>query len=97
MPGPTKSVVDGAPPSTRKPKDATDLKSGYVVANRRTVWVEGKKLGPGSAVDLPADEREHLVKAGFIVAAADEPESGVGVRVGGLQIRGGRKPGGVVS
>lgn len=68
----------------------------YVVARGRTVSVDGKSIGPGSPVELSAEDADWLLGRGFIVDTAAEDASGGGVSVGGLRINGGRKPGGVV-
>jgi len=83
----------GSPPPDRELSGATQ----YVVAPRRTVMVDKKPLSPGSPVDLPAGELAHLAAAGFVVAVQEEPSTGAGVRVGGLQIKGGRRPGAKVA
>ena len=74
-------------------------KSEYTVARGRTVHVDGKAIGPGQPVSLSASDAEHLIKTGFLIvpaATADSDQPAFGVQVGGLQIKGGRKPGGVV-
>lgn len=72
-------------------------KPQYVVARGRTVRVDGKSVGPGEPVNglSPAD-LDHLLVAGFVTKAVAE-DVGVGVKVGGLQIKGGRKPAGMVA
>lgn len=77
------------------PDDAAASPS-YVVARGHTVSVDGKSVGPGSPVDLSAEDAVWLLDRGFIVDTAAEDASGGGVAVGGLRINGGRKPGGVV-
>lgn len=67
--------------------------SEYVVARGRSLQVGGKFIMPGTPVNLPEDEIPHLVLSGFIVRASDQDESGQGVSVGGLQIKGGKRPG----
>jgi hypothetical protein len=71
--------------------------SDYTVARGRTVYVDNKPVGPGGSVAMIAVDAEHLVHAGFLRAASDDvrPVS-QGVQVGGLQIKGGRRPGGTV-
>lgn len=70
---------------------------GYTVARGRTVYVDNKPVGPGGAVAMSAIDAAHLVSAGFLQAASDEVLStSQGVQVGGLQIKGGRRPGGTV-
>lgn len=68
----------------------------YVVARGRTVSIEGKSVGPGSPVDLSAEDAEWLLGRGFIVDTSAVSIGAGGVSVGGLRIHGGRKPGGVV-
>jgi hypothetical protein len=72
-------------------------KPEYAVARGRTLDIGGKSIGPGQPVDLPEEDVDHLVSAGFLVKVdGDSQESSFGVRVGGLQIKGGRRPGGAV-
>ena len=54
-----------------------------IVANRRSVEVDGKIYGPGDSVTLPADEVKQLRGSGFLidpdteeVAPADGPTFG---------------------
>lgn len=70
--------------------------SEYVIARGRSLQIAGKIVGPGTPVDLPADEIDHLFLAGFVVRAADQELAGAGVNVGGLRIEGGKRPGGTV-
>lgn len=51
-----------------------------IVAPRKTVMVDGKYVGPGSEVILPADEVAELRALGFLVNpdAADAPATGAG-------------------
>jgi hypothetical protein len=79
-------------PTAKRAPDAL----GYVVAQGRTVYVGNKALGPGEPVEFPKDEIEHLLAAGFVARTDAEAPIGAGVQVGGLQIKGGRRPGGVV-
>jgi hypothetical protein len=102
MAGQSKRDPGGAPPPDRdlnEPTNELEAQSSpeFVVARGRTVQVAGKPQGPGTPIDLPEDELEHLLAAGFIVRIAEEPSVGAGVRVGGLQIKGGRKPGGTIA
>lgn len=69
----------------------------YVVARGRTVYVDNKSVGPGEPVELSKVDIDHLVSAGFVTHAGAEAISGQGVKVGGLQIKGGRKPGASVA
>jgi hypothetical protein len=81
-----------------KPEGEAGVQPAYVVARGRTVNVDGKSFGPGKPVIPPADDIPHLLRCGFIVsadAASDAPTQGV--RVGGLQIRGGTRPGASVA
>lgn len=83
----------GAP---HKDSDKSEVKAGaaYVVAPRRTVNVNGKPFGPGQTVNPPAGDVAHLLELGFIVDFKDGSDEPVqGVSVGGLQIRGGKRPG----
>lgn len=89
MAGPQKRDA-GAPAPAHEPTAAA---LEYVVARGRSLQVAGKFVGPGTPVELPDDEVEHLLLAGFIVLASDQEESGQGVSVGGLQIKGGKRPG----
>lgn len=74
------------------------VQTAYAVARGRTVNVDGKSFGPGQAVNPPADDIPHLLKCGFIVPADAENDMPThGVRVGGLQIRGGTRPGASVA
>lgn len=85
MTGPRKDVEKSAPAS-------------YVVARRRTVKVDGKSFGPGQTVAPPESDIPHLLQLGFIVEVKDDADEGAqGVSVGGLQIRGGKKPGASVA
>lgn len=69
----------------------------YAVAHGRTVYVDNKPVGPGGSVVMSAADAAHLVEAGFLCAADDETTpASQGVQVGGLQIKGGRRPGGTV-
>jgi len=43
-----------------------------VVARGRTITVEDKSFGPGSLVDLPAEEVTRLKALGFLVVAEGE-------------------------
>lgn len=102
MAAPQKRETGAAPAPVRDSKPPTDeLETkdclAFVVARGRTVHVNGKPQGPGTAVDLPEDELEHLLAAGFVVRAAEPAPTGAGVRVGGLQIKGGRKPGSTIA
>lgn len=83
----------GSSPSGRESSGATK----YVVAPRRTVMVDKRPLSPGSPVDLSSEELERLASAGFVVAVEEESPAGAGIRVGGLQIKGGRRPGAKVA
>jgi hypothetical protein len=81
-----------------KPKVEAVAQPAYVVARGRTVSVDGKSIGPGKPVTLAAADIPHLLKGGFIVPAeAESDEPTQGVRVGGLQIRGGTRPGASVA
>lgn len=80
-------------PTAKRAPDAPE----YVVAQGRTVYVGSKALGPGEPVEFPKDEIAHLLTAGFVTRTDAEVSIGAGVQVGGLQIKGGRKPGGVVA
>lgn len=72
-------------------------KPQYVVARGRTVHVDGKAVGPGEPVSgLSAADLDHLLTAGFVVKAATEDAS-AGIKVGGLQIKGGRRPAGTIA
>lgn len=55
-----------------------------VVAPRKTVMFEGKYVGPGGEVTLPADEVAELRAVGFLVNpdAADAPTPGPGPSFG---------------
>lgn len=46
-----------------------------IVANRRTVEVDGKTFGPGETVSLPADEVEALRDAGFLADDSQAPSA----------------------
>ncbi len=71
--------------------------SDYTVARGRTVYVDNKPVGPGGSVAMTKLDAEHLVHAGFLRASSDEVDpASHGVQVGGLQIKGGRRPGGTV-
>lgn len=85
----------GAPTKeAEKPKVEVGAQTAYAVARGRTVNVDGKSFGPGQSVNPPADDIPHLLKCGFIVSADAESDAPTrGVRVGGLQIRGGTRPG----
>ena len=92
----------GTPPPEREANKPTmqrseDESPEYVVARRRSVRVDGKTLGPGQAVVLPDPEIKHLLQTGFVVPVEVEPSVGIGVSVGGLQIKGGRRPGGAIA
>ena len=79
---------------SEKSENEAGVQAAYAVARGRTVNVDGKSFGPGQAVNPPADDIPHLLKCGFIVPAdAENDASTQGVRVGGLQIRGGTRPG----
>jgi hypothetical protein len=98
MGGQAKRESGGAPTPDRNPNDqpcdhSEQAAPDYVVARGRSVYIEGKSYGPGSPVELPDAQLKHLLQAGFIAPSVVEPTAAVGVRVGGLQIRGGRKPG----
>lgn len=98
MAGPTKRESGVTPTPDRDPNEqpldhAEQVSPEYVVARGRSVRVAGKLLGPGQPVDLPKGTLTRLQQAGFIVPVAVEPAAEGGVRVGGLQIRGGRRPG----
>jgi hypothetical protein len=72
--------------------------TSYVVARRRTVKVDGKSFGPGQSVTPPDADVAHLLRLGFILEARDDADAGAqGVSVGGLQIRGGTRPGASVA
>jgi hypothetical protein len=47
--------------------DATPVQVMYV-ARGRTVSLNGTQHGPGTPLELSAEEREHFVKSGFLVA-----------------------------
>lgn len=51
-----------------------------IVAQRKTVLFEGKYVGPGSEISLPADEVAELRGLGFLVdpEALDAPPTGEG-------------------
>jgi len=73
-------------------------KSEYVVAPRRTLWADGRTVGSGQPFTPLESDLNHLVSTGFLVKVLEEEsDAGFGVKVGGLQIKGGRKPGGVVA
>ncbi|WP_157130282.1 hypothetical protein [Burkholderia pseudomallei] len=93
MAGPQKRDSGGSPPPDRESIAASE----YVVARGRSLMVDGKLHGPGAAISLPTDELDHLLAAGFVSRSEPEQSSGPGVRVGGLQIKGGRKPGATVA
>ena len=102
MAGPQKRDTGAAPAPVRDSDSPTDelgakVRPEFVVARGRTVHVDGKPQGPGTVVDLPDDDLEHLLAAGFVVRPAEQAAVGAGVRVGGLQIKGGRKPGGTIA
>lgn len=72
-------------------------KPQYVVARGRTVHIDGKAISPGEPVSgLSAVDLDHLLTAGFVAKVAAEDAS-VGVKVGGLQIKGGRRPAGTIA
>ncbi|MFM0243789.1 hypothetical protein [Paraburkholderia sediminicola] len=89
-----------APP--RKDSEKSEIEAGvqaaYAVARGRTVKVDGKSFGPGQPVNPPDDDIPHLLKIGFIVSVDAEGDvPAAGIRVGGLQIRGGTRPGASVA
>jgi len=55
-----------------------------VVAARKTVLFEGKYVGPGTEISLPADEVAELRALGFLVdpEAPDAPATGEGPSFG---------------
>ena len=55
-----------------------------IVAPRRTVVIDGKGLGPGAEVMLPADEVAHLRAQGFLINpfAGAAPAQGAGPSFG---------------
>lgn len=93
MAGPQKRDAGGSPP----PVHESTLAAQYVVASGRSLAVDGRLQPPGTPVDLPANELEHLLAAGFVAHADIDQSSGAGVSVGGLQIKGGRKPGAFIA
>jgi len=91
-------MAAGKPDSAKTDLVTADSeKSEYAVASRRTLHVEGKSIGPGQLVNLSASDIAHLSATGFIVKVGADAATSFGVQVGGLQIKGGRKPGGVVA
>ena len=83
---------------SEKPEGEAVVQTAYVVARGRTVNVDGKSFGPGQSVTPPVDDIPHLQKCGFIVPTDGESDApAAGVRVGGLQIRGGTRPGASVA
>ena len=102
MAGPQKRDTGASPAPDRESNQPKDELGGqdapeFVVARGRTVHVAGKPQGPGTPIDLPEDEIEHLLATGFVTRVSEKSAIGAGVRVGGLQIKGGRKPGGTVA
>lgn len=91
MAGPQKREAGGSPPPVHE-----SIATEYVVARGRSLMVGGRFQGPGTPVNLPDEEVDHLLAAGFI-ARPDVEETGAGISVGGLQIKGGRKPGATVA
>ncbi|CAJ2714658.1 hypothetical protein [Burkholderia pseudomallei] len=72
-------------------------KPQYVVARGRTVHIDGKAVGPGEPVSgLSASDLDYLLVAGFVAKAAAE-DANAGIKVGGLQIKGGRRPAGTIA
>ena len=66
----TPSAPDGA--SVAASADAPDLIAA-IVAPRRSLIVNGVKVGPGSRVELPADEANRLRRQGFLVDPNGRP------------------------
>lgn len=70
----------------------------YVVARGRTVYVDDVPNGPGRVISMEEGEAAHLVESGFLRPVEDVAATpALGVRVGGLQINGGRRPGGTIA